>query len=114
MTVMQKTNSIDLTRLKQGQVITRKYFELSDRISLIFGSPKTDFIHYAIIGVPAENRDDWLTFNARVRGGVEMLPLRRFKGQTVRIYSVLNALLLNANIKSNLGHKNIKLCYSPW
>ena len=88
MTVMQKTNTIDLTRLKQGQVITRKYFELSDRISLIFGSPKTDFIHYAIIGVPVENRDDWLTFNARVRGGVEMLPLRRFKGQTVRIYSV--------------------------
>ena len=51
-------------------------------------SPKTDFIHYSIIGVPVENRDDWLTFNARVAGGVEMLPLRRFKGQTVRIYSV--------------------------
>jgi hypothetical protein len=88
MNVMQKTKTIDLTRLKQGQIITRKYFELSDRISLIFGSPKTDFIHYAIIAVPVENRDDWLSFNARVRGGVEMLPLCRFKGQTVRIYSV--------------------------
>jgi hypothetical protein len=67
MTVMQKTNTIDLTRLKQGQVITRKYFELSDRISLIFGSPKTDFIHYAIIAVPIKNRDDCLTFNEKTR-----------------------------------------------
>ena len=88
MNVMQKTKTIDLTRLKQGQIITRKYFELSDRISLIFGSPKTDFIHYAIIAVPVENRDDWLTYNARVVGGVELLPVSRFKGQTVRIYSV--------------------------
>ena len=88
MNVMQKTNTIDLTNLKQGQIITRKYFEFFDRISLLIGSPNTDFIHYAIIAVPAENCDDWLAFNARVAGGMELLPLSRFKGQTVRIYSV--------------------------
>lgn len=85
---MKKLNAIDLTKLKRGQIIARRRFELSDRISLIFGSPKTDFIHYAIIAVPVENHDDWLTFNARVGGGLALLPLSRFKGQVVRIYSV--------------------------
>jgi hypothetical protein len=84
----QKINVIDLTKLKQGQIITRKYFEFSDRISLLIGSPKTAFIHYAIIAVPLENQDDWLTFNARVAGSIELLPTSRFKGQTARIYSV--------------------------
>ena len=84
----QKINVIDLTKLKQGQIITRKYFEFSDRISLLMGSPKTVFIHYAIIAVPLENQDDWLTFNARVAGSIELLPISRFKGQTARIYSV--------------------------
>ncbi|MGB8828771.1 MAG: hypothetical protein WCC72_05035 [Dehalococcoidales bacterium] len=85
---IQKTETIDLTRLKRGQIITRKYFEFFDRISLLVGSPKTDFIHYAVVAVSVENHDDWLTFNARVAGGLELLPISRFKGQTVRVYYV--------------------------
>jgi hypothetical protein len=84
----QKTKIIDPTKLKRGQIIARKCFELTDRISLTLGSPITDFIHYAIMAFPDEKRNDWLTFNARVGRAMTLEPLSRFQGQNVRIYSV--------------------------
>jgi len=88
MNLKQETNTIDITILKPGQIIARKYVELTDRLSLIIGSPITDFIHFAIAAFPVEKQNDWLTFNARVGRAMTLEPLSRFKGQSVRIYSV--------------------------
>ena len=49
----QKTKIIDPDQVKKrGQIIARKCFKLTDRISLTLGSPITDFIHYAIMAFP--------------------------------------------------------------
>ena len=83
MNLKQETNTIDITILKPGQIIPRKYVELTDRLSLIIGSPITDFIHFAIAAFPVEKQNDWLTFNARVGRAMTLEPLSRFKGQSV-------------------------------
>lgn len=85
-----KTNVIDLARLKKGQIIARKYIDFWDRISLSMGSPYTDFTHYAILAFPVNNSGNWLTFNATVKSVVALVPLNRYRGQLVRIYSVKN------------------------
>ncbi len=84
-----KTNTIDMTRLKPGQILARKHFEFFDRTSLVLSSPNTDFIHYAIIAFPVKNSDDWFTFNSSVGSTMTLVPLSRYRGQTVRIYSVI-------------------------
>ena len=85
---MNKTDIIDLTRLKRGQIISRKYVEFFDRLSLYLGSPPTGFPHFAILASPVDNSSDWYTFNATVRSVMTLVPLSCYKGQTVRVYSV--------------------------
>lgn len=83
-----KSGVIDPARLKKGQIIARRYVEFWDRISLFMGSPYTSYVHYAILAYPIGNSGDWYTFNATVNSVVELVPLSRYRGQTLRVYSV--------------------------
>lgn len=79
---------IDLTRLKRGQILARKYVGFGDRLTTILGSPYTHFAHYTILAFPVAGYNDWFTFNATVGNVMELIPLSRYKRQLVRIYSV--------------------------
>lgn len=79
---------IDLTSLKKGHIIARKYVGFIDRLSAYLGNPRSDFVHYTILAFPIAGYNDWFTFNTTVGEVMELIPLSCYKGQLVRIYSV--------------------------
>jgi len=83
-----KTDFIDLTQLKRGQILARKYLNFAEKSGVRLTSPPSDYMHYAIMAYPDEDHRDWITYDATVRNIMTLAPLRRYRGQSVRIYSV--------------------------
>lgn len=85
---MAQGKNFNPVKLQPGQILSRKYTGLFDKIFGIITIPKTDFVHTALLAFPVDGLDDWMTFDATVRSVVSLVPLSKYAGQTVRIYSV--------------------------